>query len=155
MLVEEEWAQPRAWAAPGPGGSECLAQVLALTSPEHHFEVCQWGAPSKLHVLSSATQNAKWTHRGLSAKEKASQGAMRKRSTQLRKSGKRLCPMAPRDHLQNWVQAQDFYFCLDTRQKIALCASCGMTKLENKLHGGFGWHSCHGRLCISFASVEC
>lgn len=24
MLVEEEWAQPRAWAAPGPGGSECF-----------------------------------------------------------------------------------------------------------------------------------
>lgn len=28
---------------------------------------------------------------------------------------------------------QDFYFCLDSRQKIALCASCGTTKLENKL----------------------
>lgn len=142
-----------------PLGQEAVsvsAQVLALTSPEHHFEVCQWGAPSKLHVLStgaSATQNARWTHRGLNAKEKASHGAMR--STQLRKSRKRLCPMAPRDHLQNWVQAQDFYFCLDTRQKIALCASCGMTKLENKLYGGFGWHSCHGRLCVSFASVEC
>lgn len=25
-------------------------------------------------------------------------------------------------------KAQDFYFCLGTRQKIALCASCGMTK---------------------------
>lgn len=139
-----------------PWARSVLAQVLALTSPEHHFEVCQWGAPSKLHVLStgaSATQNARWTHRGLNAKEKASHGAMR--STQLRKSRKRLCPMAPRDHLQNWVQAQDFYFCLDTRQKIALCASCGMTKLENKLYGGFGWHSYHGRLCVSFASVEC
>lgn len=51
-------------------------------------------------------------------------------------------------------RTQDFYFCLDTRQKIALCASCGMTKLENKLHGGFGWHSYHGRLCVSFAFVK-
>lgn len=51
-------------------------------------------------------------------------------------------------------KAQDFYFCLGTRQKITLCASCGMTKQENKPCGGFGWLSCHVRLCVFSACVK-
>lgn len=49
---------------------------------------------------------------------------------------------------------QNLYFNLGTRWKVAFWTSCGMTKLENKLYGDFGWLSYHVWLCVLFVSVK-
>lgn len=155
-FMEEEWPQLRARRAPGPGGSsKCFSKGpctdLTWTSLCGSPVRCTLQNLRAFHRSLLAIWNAKWIHRGLSAKEKAFDGTMRRSSTELRESQKCIRLVGPNN---TKFRTQDFYFCLHTRQKIALCESCGMTKLENKLYGGFGWHSCLSRLCISFAFVK-
>lgn len=74
ILVEEDWAKPRAWAAPGPGGSECfstgpctdLTWTLRFVSEVHPLNsVCSPQEPLSHTKCQVNTQRTKCKGKGI------------------------------------------------------------------------------------------